>query len=85
MGLNLHSDWQQQRHCLVTNSLPFPYYVAGGLDGTCLSQICCRGEAEGKTHPNSLHQALSICHFDINLCEVAERLEVITYLLLIYH
>lgn len=34
MGLNLHCNWQQQRHCLVTNSLPFPYYVAGGLDGT---------------------------------------------------
>lgn len=54
MGLDLHSDWQQQRHCLVTNSLPFPYYVAAGLDGihssqtSCNSKYTCSSEAEGK-------------------------------------
>lgn len=71
MGLNLHSEWQQQRHCLVTYLLPFPYYVAGGLDGTRLSQICCRGvKLEGKSHLNLL---LLICSFHVNLCEVVRN------------
>lgn len=48
MGLDLHYDLQQQRHCLVTNSLPFPYYVAGGLGETCSSQKkLCGGWQQG--------------------------------------
>ena len=68
IGLNLHSNWQKQRHCLVTDPLPFPYYVAGGLDGTCLTPTC-RSE-EGKPPKltsagcNDLKSALSaVCIF----------------------
>lgn len=65
MGLDLHSGWQQQRHCLMTNSLPFPCCVAGGLKRTCLSLSYHRaGRGRGGGHLKGLppsHSSFKVC------------------------